>query len=264
MIRGIWTRETAALLLLATALPVAVMWLLHGGPSVLGRLVFVLVVAGIWHLVFMLARAQPPSFSGAYAALLVAMLAPEGLGPVQLILGVSFGVVVAELAFGGWGRNVLNPATVTLAFLGFGYPAAPWPELQVTLGWAAIPAALIGVGFGVVPWRVFAGAFAVALVAWATGAALPREVLTAALVILALIVAEPVTSAATHLGRWLNGALYAALVLAFGAFWLDAAPVQLAVSAALLTSLAAPLLDEIAIACWFALRARRLGRKRLG
>ena len=41
--------------------------------------------------------------------------------------------------------------------------------------------------------------------------------------------------------------------------WRGAAPIQLAVAAALLASLAAPLLDEIAIFAWLARRRRRLG-----
>ncbi|MDO5647089.1 RnfABCDGE type electron transport complex subunit D [Paracoccus sp. (in: a-proteobacteria)] len=257
--QGIWSRETNALLLIATALPMAAMWLSYGGADAVGRLIFVLIVAGLWHVVFMLARAQPPSFAGALTALYIAMLAPVGLGPVALILSVSFGVVMAELVFGGWGRNILNPATVTLAFVGFGFPAAPWPELAVPVGWAVWPAAAIGLWFGVINWRLIAGAG----VAWAVLAALgvtaPVAVTAAAGVVLVGLVADPVASAATQLGRWLNGAVYALLVGLFATQWADAAPVQLAVSAALLASLAAPLFDEIALAIWHARRRKRLG-----
>ncbi len=145
MIRGLWDRETVALLLLAALLPMALTWLWFGGVAALGRLALALVISGGWHLVFMLARAQPPSLSGALAALAVAMLAPEDLGLVRLVLGISFGAVFGELVFGGWGRNVVHPATVTLAFLGFGFPAFPWPDLDLPVVWAALPAALIGV-----------------------------------------------------------------------------------------------------------------------
>jgi Na+-transporting NADH:ubiquinone oxidoreductase subunit B len=69
-----------------------------------------------------------------------------------------------------------------------------------------------------------------------------------------------VASAATTLGRWLTGAAYAALILMFATGWQGAAPVQLCVAAALLTSLAAPLFDEIAIALWAQRRKRRHGR----
>ncbi|NKX43759.1 RnfABCDGE type electron transport complex subunit D [Roseicyclus persicicus] len=259
MIRGLWDRETVALLLLAALMPVALMWLWFGGIDAVARLALALVVSGAWHGVFMLARAQPPSLAGALAALAVAMLAPEDLGLFRLVLGISFGAVFGELVFGGWGRNVVNPATVTLAFLGFGFPAFPWPEFVAPVAWAAIPAAALGIALGVMPFGVVAGATAVAGLALAAGADL-GPVLPVAGLVLVLLVCDPVASAATPLGRWLNGALYAALVLVFAAGWAGAAPVQVCVAAALLASLAAPLLDEAAIALWLQQRRRRHGR----
>ena len=95
-------------------------------------------------------------------ALAVAMLAPEGLGVFRLVLGISFGAVMGELVFGGWGRNVVNPATVALVFLGFGFPAYPWPDFLAPVAWAAIPAALIGVATGVMPGGVVVSALLVA------------------------------------------------------------------------------------------------------
>lgn len=258
MIRGIWDRETVAALLLAAFLPQIAAWLWYGGTPAALRFLLTLVVSGLWHLVFMLARAQPPSLAGALSAFAVAMLAPEELGLVALVLGISFGAVIAELVFGGWGRNVLNPATVTIAFLGFGFPAAPWPEPALPVAWAALAAAVIGAWTGILSARIMAGAAPVLWAAQALG--LPvAAVLPAAGIVLVLLVCDPVASAATPLGRWLNGIGYALLVVLFAAGWQGAAPVQIAVSAALFVSLGAPLLDEIAIALWLARRRRRLG-----
>ena len=258
MIRGLWDRETVALMVLAAMLPLAVMWLQVEGGAAAARLVFFLVFAGIWHVAFMLARAQPPSFAGAVTALAIAILAPEGLGVVQLLLGVSFGVVMAELVFGGWGRNVLNPATVTLSFLGFGFPAAPWPELVLQIGWAAIPTALIGWLTGVFSGRVILGALVVFGIAYLSGVDF-SDGFAGIAVVLVLLVCDPVASASTRLGRWLYGALFAGLVVLFTVHWNGAAAIQLSVAAALLASLTAPILDEIAIASWLALRRRHLG-----
>lgn len=259
MIRGLWDREMVALLLLAALAPLGLAWLWAGGFDAAARLLLALIVSGAWHLVFMLARAQPPSLAGAITALAVAMLAPEDLGLLRLTLGISFGVVFGELVFGGWGRNVVHPATVTLAFLGFGFPSFPWPDFVLPVAWAAIPAAVIGVLAGVMPFAVIAGAGAVGALALAAG--LPLEpVLPAAGIVLVLLVADPVASAATGLGRWFYGGLYGALVLLFVTGWGGAAPVQLCVAAALLASLAAPLFDEIAIALWVLRRRRRHGR----
>lgn len=258
MTRGLWDREMVAMLLLLALMPMALTWLWFGGAEAVGRLLFVLLISGLWHVIFMLVRAQPPSFAGALTGLAVAMLAPQELSLFQLVLGISFGSVMAELIFGGWGRNVLNPATVTIAFLGFGFPAAPWPDFALPVAWAAIPALALGMLLGVMSARLIVGALAVILIAWL--ADLPiAPVLPAFGIVLALLVSDPVTSASTRTGGWLNGALYGALVTLFAVGWGHGAPVQVAVSAALLASLAAPLLDEIAIALWTARRRRRHG-----
>lgn len=258
MRRGLWDREIIALLLLLAMLPMLLAWLTYGGFDAAGRLGFTLVTSGLWHMIFMLARAQPPSFAGALTAIAVAMLAPQDLSLWQLILGISFGSVMAELVFGGWGRNVLNPATVTLAFLGFGFPSAPWHDFALPVAWAAIPALGIGALYGVMSWRLILGAlgmFALALIAHMPVIA----VLPTAVIVFALLVTDPVAGAHTRAGGWLNGALFAALTTLFATQWHSAAPAQIAVSAALLTSLAAPLLDEAAIALWLSRRRKRHG-----
>lgn len=259
MTRGIWTRETVVLMLLAAYLPLALFWLWYGGGQAVQRLGLAILLLVIWNLVFLLARAQPVSLAMLITALAVAMLAPEGLGVFRLALGISFGAVMGELIFGGWGRNVVNPATVALAFLGFGFPAYPWPDFLVPVAWAAIPAALIGVATGAMPGGVVTSALMVAAGGVALGL-LPAVALPPAGIVLVLLVADPVTSATTQVGRWLNGALYVGLVVLFAAGWHGAAPVQHAIAAALLTSLAAPLLDEMALALWYAQRRRRHGK----
>src|SRR5690606_27250124 len=254
MIRGIWTRETVAMVFLAAVLPFAWSWIWEGGVWGTGRLVFVLVLAGIWQALFTFFRAQPPSAAGAVSAIAIAVLAPE-VGPFQFAIGVSFGFVFGELVFGGWGRSVLSPAVVAVVFLGFGFPLAAWPPLAVPLGWATIPAALLLLALGILLWRVLAGALVVLVV----GGGFSLDLLTSAVaVVLVLLVCDPATCASTASGRWLNGALFGALIVLFSAIWATA-PVQTAVSAALLTALTTPLLDEITIAMWRALRRHRHG-----
>jgi Na+-transporting NADH:ubiquinone oxidoreductase subunit B len=255
MIRGIWDRETVALLMLAAILPLALTWLLATGMDGLVRLIVTLVVAGVWHLAFMLARAQPPSFAGAFSALAIAVLAPVDLGFIPLVLGISFGVVMGELAFGGWGRNIVNPATIAVAFLGFGFPAAPWPQLPIQLGWSVVAVVLLGTILGITSLRIVI-ACGLVLVASAVFGELSQPLLIAAAIVLVLLVWDPVTSAATPLGRIAYGALYGGLITIFGQTWSAGQPVQIAVSAALIASLAAPLLDDIALRYWQARRPR--------
>lgn len=259
MKQGLWDRETVALLLVAAHVPLAVIWLWHGSVASLAVFGLVVLVLAAWQLLFVLTRTQPPSLSALMTALAVAMLAPEELGFLRLVIGVSFGAVMGELIFGGWGRNVVHPATVTLAFLGFGFPGFAWPEFVTPVAWAAIPTVLLGVVLGVMPAAVVAGALLSAVVAsWA--GVLPDAAIAPAGIVLALLVLDPVTSATTVLGRWLNGALYAGLVALFASGWHGAAAVQIAVAAALLTSLAVPLLDEVAVSLWLLQRRRRNGR----
>ena len=259
MSRGLWTRETVALLTLAALAPLAAFWLWQGGADAVFRFSLTLLVTAIWHLAFMLTRAQPPSLSAVVTALAIAMLAPGDLGLFQLTLGISFGVVMGELVFGGWGRNVVNPAAVAVAFLGFGFPSTPWPVFEAPLVWAALPAAALGLAFGVMPAAVLVSATVLGASAAALDV-LPASLLNAAAVVLVLLVADPVTSATTTPGRLCQGALLIALLVLFGAAWQGAAPAQMAVAAALLTSLAAPLLDEIALAYWIHRRRRLHGR----
>jgi len=259
MTRGIWTRETIALLLMAAYLPMAVLWVWSGGTVAFQRLGLAALVLAFWNLLFLLARAQPISLSVVITAFAIAMLAPEDLGVFRLALGISFGAVFGELVFGGWGRNVVNPATVALSFLGFGFPGFDWPDFQPPMVWAALAAALIGGVTGILPIGVLASAALVAAGA-VVADLLPAAAVPAAAIVLVLLVADPVTSATTLPGRWLNGALFAGLVTLFAVGWQGAAPVQYAVAAALLTSLAAPLLDEAALAIWYDKRRRRHGR----
>jgi Na+-transporting NADH:ubiquinone oxidoreductase subunit B len=254
MMRGIWNRETVALILLAAALPVAAAWLWEEGGTGAARLLLAVVVGGLWQGLFTFLRAQPPSAAGAVSALAMAMLAPD-VGPLQFVLGISFGFVFGELVFGGWGRSVLSPAVVAIMFLGFGFPTAAWPALAIPVGWATVPAGVLLLAFGVLPWRVLVGAVAVLVLA----GGFSLDLLTSAVaLVLVLVVCDPATAASTTLGRWLHGAVFGGLIALFAATW-ETASVQIAVSAALLASLSAPLLDEIAIAIWRAVRRHRHG-----
>ncbi|MGR3362569.1 MAG: RnfABCDGE type electron transport complex subunit D [Maritimibacter harenae] len=260
MIKGLWTRETVALFLLLALLPLAVTWITAERWDGVVRLLVTLVIVYAWQLAFMLLRAQPPSLAGVITALAIAMLAPTAPGPFAYVLGVSFGVVIGELVFGGWGRNILHPATVAIAFLGFGYPAAPWPELPITATWGALAALGIGVAFGLVSIRLVAGAaIALGLAALAGLPVADPFIAPAILVTFTLLTCDPVTSAATQLGRWAQGLLYGGLIALFLSLWTGAATVQLALSAALIANLTAPLLDELALLAWHARRRRRLG-----
>ena len=75
------------------------------------------------------------------------------------------------------------------------------------------------------PIRLFGLGLAVAAT---LAGVLPESMLFAAGIVLVLLVADPVTSAATVLGRFAGGALFGALVVLFTVQWTGAAPVQIA------------------------------------
>lgn len=258
MMRGLWDRETVAWILLFAYMPLALIWLWFGGDEALARLGFTLLVICLWNLVFMIARAQPPALSAIATALAVAMLAPEDLGVLRLGLGVSFGIVMGELVFGGWGRNVIHPATVSLAFLGFGFPGFDWPEFVDPVSWAAIPVAVIGILTGTMPVALVLSATFLAVASVSAGL-VSIDAIPIAGIVLVLLVSDPVASATTRLGRVMNGACYTGLFVMFHIGWTGTSSVQIAVAAALLASLAAPLFDEIAITIWLVKRRRRHG-----
>jgi Na+-transporting NADH:ubiquinone oxidoreductase subunit B len=84
----------------------------------------VTVLAGsVWEALFNLIRGH--EFSEAY--LVTSLLLPLTLPPTiplwQVAIGASFGVIFAKEVFGGVGKNFMNPALASRAFIYFAYPA---------------------------------------------------------------------------------------------------------------------------------------------
>jgi len=259
MTGGVWNRETVGWVLAATLLPVLAALMVERGADPLLRVAAGLAVTGLWQALFRAAQGVPHSAAGAVTAVAVAVMAPEDLALWQIILGVSFGTVIGELVFGGWGRNVLGAATVALAFLYLSFPGTTPPPAGATLliGCAASAVILLATGI------LSAGVVIAALAAWwGVALALAADPMPAAgsgalAFALVFLLGDPVASSATPAGRWIHGALGGGLaaLLAAGA---GAVP-QAAVFAALLASIAAPLIDQGVIAAARYRRSRRHG-----
>lgn len=80
-------------------------------------------VGSIWESVFNLIRGHEFSEAFLVTSLLLPLTLPATIPLWQVAVGVSFGVIFAKEAFGGVGRNFMNPALVSRAFLFFAYPA---------------------------------------------------------------------------------------------------------------------------------------------
>lgn len=258
---GVWDRDTIAWLIVAASLPPAAIAVLDQGIGAVVRIVVCLAVIWGWQAVFLFARAQPVSPIAIVTAVAVAILAPGEMALWQIVLAVSFGTVMGEQIFGGWGRNIVNAAVATLAFIFFAFPETLHEGTGGEMAFACLPALLILAVLGILSWQVLAAA-----VAGAVGATLllggdPLVLpLQGSLVFgLVFLVCDPVASAATRTGRWFYGLLAGGLAALFG--WADAgigAP-QAIVLAALLASLFAPLIDSAVIAGGSAIRRRRNG-----
>jgi Na+-transporting NADH:ubiquinone oxidoreductase subunit B len=80
------------------------------------------VVGSFWEGLFNLVRGHEVSEAFLVTSLLFPLTLPPTVPLWQVALGISFGVIFAKEVFGGVGRNFMNPALVSRAFLYFAYP----------------------------------------------------------------------------------------------------------------------------------------------
>lgn len=81
-----------------------------------------LLVASTWEIIFSSVRRRPLSEGVLAFAWLFSLLMPAGVAFYQVVLGLSFGLVVGAGVYGGAGRYLVNPALLGLTFLLFAYP----------------------------------------------------------------------------------------------------------------------------------------------
>ncbi len=80
-------------------------------------------VTGIsWEILFASVRNHEVNEGFFVTSWLFALILPATIPLWQVVLGISFGVVIGKEIFGGTGKNFLNPALVGRAFLFFAYP----------------------------------------------------------------------------------------------------------------------------------------------
>lgn len=246
MTRGVWTVDTIARVIVAALVPPLVIVLYTQGVPGAQRLAISLGVVVFWQLAFKFARGQALSPAGAVTVVSIAVLAPGELAFWQLMLALSFGFVIGELIFGGWGRNVFSSAVATLAFLFFSFPHIQHPPVDDWLILACIPAAVLLLLTRILSWRIVVG-FAMALLVTMLvyGADVSALVVQGGLAFgLIFLVGDPVAAATTNPGRWLYGALCGVLTGLFGLGGAGIGAPQAVVFAALLGSIFAPLMDH--------------------
>jgi Na+-transporting NADH:ubiquinone oxidoreductase subunit B len=95
---------------------------LHGALYFVPVLVVALVVGGLWERLFAKLRNRGTAEGLTVIALLFSLSLPPVVPLWQVVLGMSFGIVVGKEIFGGTGKNFLNPAVTGLVFLYASYP----------------------------------------------------------------------------------------------------------------------------------------------
>ncbi len=261
MIRGVWSRDTIAWVIAASLLPTVAALLLPQGPPAAARIAIGIAVILGWQLVFRIASGVPMSPTAVLGAVAVAVLAPGDLAVWQLILALTFGTVIGELIFGGWGRNFLNGAVVTLAFLFVSFPQVAQSPAGSWIALASLPAAAMLLATGILSWRVLGSSVAaLAVTIIVLGAETPSMATMGGVAFgFVYLVGDPVSSPSTQAGRVLYGALCGALTALLGQGYGAIGAPQAVVFATLLASIFAPLIDHGVIAFRTALKRRRHG-----
>jgi Na+-transporting NADH:ubiquinone oxidoreductase subunit B len=91
-------------------------------------------VTGItWEILFASVRNHEVNEGFFVTSWLFALILPATIPLWQVVLGISFGVVIGKEIFGGTGKNFLNPALVGRAFLFFAYPGEITGDVWVPL-----------------------------------------------------------------------------------------------------------------------------------
>lgn len=261
MIRGVWSPNTIAWVIVVALLPTVAVAVLEQGSSAVVRIGSAWAIVLAWQLLFGFVRGQRIYPIGAITAVAVTVLAPGHLALWQLALAVSFGTVIGELAFGGWGRNFVGGAVVTLAFLFFSFPNVRHEAAGTAVALACLLAAAGLIIVGILSWRIIAGAIGGLLLVTAT-VGVETDVLAAQGAIafgIVFLVGDPVTSAATNPGRWIYGAAAGGLAGLFGWSGTGIGTPQAIIFATLVASIFAPLIDHAAIAAKNFARSRHHG-----
>jgi Na+-transporting NADH:ubiquinone oxidoreductase subunit B len=100
-------------------------------------LIVVLTVSLAWHLAFATARRRPLDSAWLMHGWLFCLLVPTDLPLLLATIGISFGVVMGSLIFGGTGRYLVSPALLGVVFVSLSYPA-PFDAALAQSSWGQL------------------------------------------------------------------------------------------------------------------------------
>ena len=100
----------------------------HGLLYFLPIFVVALLVGAFWQTLFATLRKRQPDEGLLVIAWFLALMMPATAPLYQVAMGMTFGIVVGKLIYGGSGRYLVNPALLGMAFLVFSYPSLLFGE----------------------------------------------------------------------------------------------------------------------------------------
>lgn len=95
---------------------------MHGLLYFIPVIAVALAVGAFWETLFARLRKKPVDEGLLAIAWLFTLMMPATVPMSQVALGMTFGIVVGKLIYGGSGRYLLSPALLGMAFLVFSYP----------------------------------------------------------------------------------------------------------------------------------------------
>ncbi len=110
---------------------------IHGALYFLPVFIACFATGGLIEVGFAIVRGHEVNEGFLVTGFLVPLTLPPTIPLWQVAMGVAFGVIIGKEVFGGTGKNFLNPALVSRAFLFFAYPAqisgdSPWIAADFT------------------------------------------------------------------------------------------------------------------------------------
>ena len=100
----------------------------HGLLYFLPIFMVALLVGAFWQALFATVRKRQPDEGLLVIAWFLALMMPATAPMYQVAMGMTFGIVVGKLIYGGSGRYLVNPALLGMAFLVFSYPSLLFGE----------------------------------------------------------------------------------------------------------------------------------------
>ncbi len=256
-----WDTNRVIAITVLALLPSLGVTIWENGSAIIAPLTFLAGLSVFWYSVFARLRQMPMCWDGISWAILFVLFLPDAVPLWQQGLALSFGVIMGALIFGGHGRGFLNPVTVGIAFLLFSFPGSALQTPTVSTTIAAVYGGALLLATGLLSLRIvvgFAGSFALLGTLFSVPDLWESARNASLLLGVVFLIGDPIAAASTNPGRSIYGLLAGSLVI-FLTLSTDASGIPAAtVFAALLSSIFAPLIDQIVI--WTNVR-RRAGRQ---